>query len=715
MEFQKVSSRYPAGAFSFEIDVADKRAHLYCHWRLNRSISTENGTASADYSRALPCSTLDLLFTPITVWPLDQALAPLHLASNGCLTNGHTPQNAESTWTESSETGVCLRFIQNAIKKNIESYGPSITAIKLLLPNTSGYAVRSDIIQRRFLTYQLAESVADFTTVGKKIRAFDCNAEITLLQALDVAAGAIHLKYLPGVERTLVEYSMTLLEDDVKARLSFPWIVERPLPRKRLALVDGKAYPDVSTAPLGIYRAAKALGIELVVVDHDGHWTQDSSAKQWRDEFIACDITIDEGLPDRIANALSKSKGPIHCITTFSDKLLPATARAAEKMGLFTSPSEAMDICHDKRKTREFTSSASHITVNGLTDLRKKIARLTSPLLYPLIVKPAIGYCSDGVARVSCETELFDAVRRIEERFPGIETIVEPYVLGPEVDANFFLFDGELLWSEINDDFPSSGDISQTTAGSGKCNDQTHDIAPSPPNSFAELSTIMPSLLPEDETSLLTSSLTETLLKLGFKNGLFHLEARVKDSKMEYSTTDKGVELVHARKNPEETLDPSVFLIEINPRVPGHQEVFAVEYTYGIDYFALHMLAALSPRTPSKSTQSEDDTALRTIISSLCEPLPPQCRYPSHVVFVPLSRGGTFMGAKPLPEELERYVVESQVFLEKGEVLEDPKKEGKWPFVAYFVVVAKLTGPEGRAQARMMGELVRAAFEYVMD
>ncbi|KAI1481934.1 ATP-grasp fold domain-containing protein [Daldinia eschscholtzii] len=707
MEFQKISSRCPVGGFSFETNVADKRAHLYCHWRLNGNTSTENGAVSRGSSRSLPCLTLDLLFTPIIIWPRNKALAPLPHSSYGHITDGHIPQDAAPPQTENSETGTALRFVQDAIKKNVENYDTI----------TSGYVVRNDIIQRRFLTCQLAENVADFTAVGKKIYAFDYSTETTLLKSLDAAIGAIHLKYLPGVENRLVEYAMTSLEDEVKTRLSFSWIVDRPLPRKRLALVDGKAYPDVSTAPLGIYRAARALGIELVVVDHDGHWIEDPSAKEWRDEFIACDMTVDEGLPDRIANALSKSKGLIDCITTYSDKLLPATARAARKMGLYTSPPEAMDICHDKRKMREFTSSDTHMTVSGLADLKGRIELVTAPLRYPLIVKPAIGYCSDGVAKVSSQTDLFSAVQRIEERFPGIEIMIEPYILGPEVDANFFLFNGELLWSEINDDFPSSGDISRTC---NEYNGQAQDATPSPPNSFAELSTIMPSLLPEEEILLLTSSLTETLLKLGFKNGLFHLEARVKNSKMEYSMTDKGVELVHARNNTGVTVDPSVFLIEINPRVPGHQEVFAVEYTYGIDYFALHMLAALSPpHAPASQSddenEDEDDIALKTIVRSLCEPLPPQRRYPSHVVFIPLDRGGTFAGAKPLPEGLTQYVVESQVFLEKGEVLKDPAKEGRWPFVAYFVVVAKLTGAEGRAQARMMGELVRGAFEYVVD
>ncbi|OTB12669.1 hypothetical protein K445DRAFT_25381 [Daldinia sp. EC12] len=422
MEFQKISSRCPVGGFSFETNVADKRAYLYCHWRLNGNTSTENGAVSRGSSRSLPCLTLHLLFTPIIIWPRNKALAPLPHSSYGHVTDGHTLQDAAPTQTENSETGTALRLVQDAIKKNVENYDTSITAIKILLPATSGYVVRNDIIQRRFLTCQLAKDVADFTAVGKKIYAFDYSTETTLLKSLDVAIGAIHLKYLPGVESRLVEYAMTSLEDEVKARLSFSWIVDKLLPRKRLALVDGKAYPDVSTAPLGIYRAARALSIELVVVDHNGHWTEDPSAKEWRDEFITCDMTVDEGLPDRIANALSKSKGLIDCITTYSDKLLPATARAARKMGLYTSPPEAMDICHDKRKMREFTSSDTHMTVSGLADLKGRIELVTAPLRYPLIAKPAIGYCSDGVAKVSSQTDLFSAVQRIEGRFQGLKS-----------------------------------------------------------------------------------------------------------------------------------------------------------------------------------------------------------------------------------------------------------------------------------------------------
>ncbi|ATY66972.1 ATP-grasp fold domain containing [Cordyceps militaris] len=728
VSFQHPSSDHPAGVAPFEVDYDNKRAYLYCHWRLNINEPPTNAPAAATETQVLPCLTLDLLFTPISFWSRDTPVEP---QSDTCnwnsvkrLAAGDAPSSDDKglTWDEATQSEA-FRSVQDVIKKSLNGCSASITAVKLLLPAVTGYIVRSDIIERRFLTCQLAEKVTGFTTSRQHIQAFEYNDDFTVQHALSAAVGAIYLKTLPGVDRGIVERVMASLEADVKARLSFPWIVDKPLPRKRLALVDGKPYPDVSTAPLGIYRAAKALGIDLVVIDREGHWTKDAAADEWRDEFIACDLTLDPGLPNRIAAALSRSKGPIHHITTYSDMLLPATAKAAEKVGLFTNPAAAMDICHDKRRTREFAPPAGFqiLPVTGVEDMKRQLASLASPLRYPLIVKPITGYSSEGVTKVLSEPELFDAVRRNEETFPDIGSLIEPYISGPEVDANFVLMDGELVWGEINDDFPSSAEIFQNDMGSrGKVASpstlpsQISAPVPALSQSFAELSTIMPSILPEQEIALLKSHLTETLLRLGFRNGVFHLEARVQDSKMEYVMTTSGVELQRSRSDMVRTSEPKAFLIEINPRVPGHQETFAVEYTYGIDYFANHMLAALSP-SPSAPQNDDDHLVLKTVIRSLSHPLPDCAQYPIHVVFIPLDRGGTFVGAKLPTEDLMQYVPEHLVFMKSGEVFQDPAKDGKWPFVAYFQVVAKLTGAEGRAQARTIGELVRESFEYMME
>lgn len=36
--------------------------------------------------------------------------------------------------------------------------------------------------------------------------------------------------------------------------------------------------------------------------------------------------------------------------------------------------------------------------------------------------------------------------------------MIEPYIDGPEVDANLVLLDGEVIFFEVTDDFPKPGD-----------------------------------------------------------------------------------------------------------------------------------------------------------------------------------------------------------------------------------------------------------------
>ncbi|OQE05942.1 hypothetical protein PENVUL_c021G05876 [Penicillium vulpinum] len=614
------------GSLQWEIDASGKRGLVQCYWKLN---PPPNDTA--------PYRTLDLTLIPVSILSYDVS-AP----------NRSVPRG----------TGNSL--IEHAILQNIEDYGTSITAAKLILPTVSGYIVRNDFFRRRFLTCSLAEKVVDYVPLQQLMPAFDVNTKEVLPQAIKDAAGVILLKTLPGFSESLAQSALATLENEVEARLSFPWILEKPLPRKRIAMIYGRPNPAVSTASQGIYRAAQALGVDLVVLDHAGHWIQDPAMKAMRDEFIPCDLTMNEGLVDRIVAALSTSKGQIDGITTYTDTHILATGQAARRMGLPTNPPEALEMCRDKYKTRSVASSTEQVlSITTISDLDDQLSNLSSPLEFPLIVKPTTGCASDGVSKVTCEADLRNAVQRNLEKFPGTNALVEPYVSGPEVDANFVILDGNLIWSEINDDFPSSAEISSPVSSS---------------MSFAELSTIMPSILPESEITLLKSSLTQTLLKMGFRNGVYHLEARVKNSKKMYMNTAQGIELAdYAVELP--IGDPSVFLIEINPRLPGHQESFAVEYTYGIDYFALHMLLATAP--PPSEMGTDNGKAFKDAILTLSHPISEPARYPSHIVFIPADRGGIFRGAEPLPDSIMSYVPEHAVFLEVGEVIPDPEVEGK--------------------------------------
>jgi hypothetical protein len=57
------------------------------------------------------------------------------------------------------------------------------------------------------------------------------------------------------------------------------------------------------------------------------------------------------------------------------------------------------------------------------------------------------------------EITLREAVKTMqEERVPEYDILIEPYINGPEVDVKIGLWDGELAWAEVCDDFPYAGD-----------------------------------------------------------------------------------------------------------------------------------------------------------------------------------------------------------------------------------------------------------------
>ncbi|KAF1361538.1 hypothetical protein EJ07DRAFT_111878 [Lizonia empirigonia] len=589
----------------------------------------------------------------------------------------------------------------------MDAYRTTYTVFKLLLPVKEGYAIRNDIVQRRFLTCELADKVGDFTTPRQPIQPFDCTHHDEFHGILHIAVAAILVHPLPGLYFQLVESALSLLESEVSARLSFPWISPSPLPKLRIAVLEGRGNPIVAEAAgAGMYRAAHALGIDLVILERDVAWARKYATDSGCNEFLACDMTLDGGLSDRVVDALSRSRGSIDGITTFNDYYIVEAAEAAKRLSLSTNPVEALELCHDKGKMRDAIMTEVTLSVSGVAGLKARLKTLNSPLEYPLVIKPVVGCASDGVRKITSEEELLRVLQHHETDFPGVDALIEPYVSGPEVDVNIVLWDGQNIWSEVVDDLPSSADVKLSSHA-------TNETSSALPQSFAETSDILPSVLPASECSLLQSFLTKTLLSLGLKNGVFHVEARVKDSTMTYAMTDRGMQLIDSPGQAEcSNKKPSVFLIEINARLPGHQESYSVEYTYGIDYFALHMLMALARERIGQPSTDRPHKDVYPFIHALCQPLEPAARHATHIVYVTANCGGTFATTKPLPEPLASYITHSTVYKQNGDVLGDPFTEGRWHFLAYFGVTARCGGETGRDLVSGIGEIVRRSFEY---
>jgi biotin carboxylase len=150
---------------------------------------------------------------------------------------------------------------------------------------------------------------------------------------------------------------------------------------------------------------------------------------------------------------------------TISDARLPGIAKACEILGLPTSPSDAYAIAGDKEKTRMLEQGSDEcFSLSSAEELEVYLSeRRGRPLQFPMVVKPCIGWNSDRVSKVFNNVDLAVAVRKAAERHSNspkrrTEVVIEPYIDGPEVDANFVLLDGEILFFEVCDDFPCKGD-----------------------------------------------------------------------------------------------------------------------------------------------------------------------------------------------------------------------------------------------------------------
>ena len=451
-----------------------------------------------------------------------------------------------------------------------------VAALKSVLPDTDGYIVRSDFLRHRMSALKIVAKVSDFVTPLEQVKPslVNENEEPVFASFIASAVGAVSLnlaEYANPVE------ALALVETELRTRIAYPWLLSSPIPEKRLVIVEGRKDIELSKR---VWEAASGLGIKLVVIDEQGHWLENDKGPyaHLREAFVPTDITDDKGFVDRIISAVRTYPYVIDGVMTINQERLVSVAKVCETLGLPTSPSAAYMLAADKYRTRMMEPThEGAFQVSSTTELEDQLKNPAStPLAYPLIVKPTRGWSSECVTKVASQNELFSAVGKASARHAssphGSRTVaIEPYIDGPEVDANFILLNGELLFFEVIDDFPSTGDSEST----------------SPSSNFFETELMLPSKLPTSELAALKSSIHQSILRQGFKTGCFHCEARLRNSRTEYKFVNGVQDLYLKSDSTEPESAVGVWLLEINARTPGYMETAAVAILYGIDYFAL--------------------------------------------------------------------------------------------------------------------------------
>ncbi|PYH32083.1 uncharacterized protein BO87DRAFT_363203 [Aspergillus neoniger CBS 115656] len=569
-------------------------------------------------------------------------------------------------------------------KKGVDDKSPVI--MKFILSREDGYIARSDFLQQRLDGVKHVSRVVGFLRPLQQVTTPRVQIDGTaheLSALLSISVGGILLDTGSGSD---LHDTLHSVDEALCNRISYSWVVPTPVPRKRLAWVEGRKDADASRR---MYEAAAALGITLVIIDKPGHWLQDDHGPyaHLREGFISTNIDVDEGFVDRIVMAVRSYDKPIDGIMTVSDSRLIGVARACEILGYPTSPSSAYMLAGDKYQTRMMEPDAhGAFRVFGTDEL--EIVLRSTEVTYPLIVKPCLGWGSQAVTKVSTAVELFEAVEKACECHAlapqqRSDAVIEPYIDGPEVDANFVLLNGEVIFCEISDDFPSPGDRDSA---------QSHN--------FVETMVHIPSALPLHELKAIRDTLHRSILRQGFLTGTFHCEARLQYSSHEFRQDDNGFEDLYPRRDAtNDGKSVQVYLLEINARPAGYLESVGVNLVYGVDYFAQQMLFSVN-----------DEFRYR----ALCHPFSDGPRSSLSILVLQEDVAGIMKTEDATAEllrqypELEPHVPLYATIKKKGDRLVGPKSS-EVHFIAWMLVTAE------RRECLRLVEQIRSSFRYEVE
>ncbi|GKT43051.1 fumipyrrole biosynthesis protein C [Colletotrichum spaethianum] len=602
-------------------------------------------------------------------------------------------------------------ILQDALEHSVDDSTPPCAArqflldkarggsslVKVLLPVQSGHIVQSDFLERRMVDCLNVADVRGFIAPGQHVQGCSVEAyeSMKLTDLLHRCYGAI------VVSSSSTGDNSTAVNEELVKRLSFDWLSPKPITRKRLVFIGGASQFKFQ----GFAIAAASLNVGLVVLDEPNQWIASDSYAHLREEFVPFDMTPDASMARRITEAVAQKQNASYNgksfdgIMTLDEHLLTIVSHAATLLGLPTSSPESIGLAQNKFQTRQLDANVFCRLVRSVADLEKLLVEEGPRILYPLIVKPSKGWSSEGVWKVADEQQLRIRVAMLwQDAFTawhGHDIVIETYVDGPEVDANMVLVNGEIVFFEANDDFPSPGDYDDGKA----------KVESGPVPNFVETGNMLPSALAPCELEALQQRLHELVLSAGFRDGILHIEARLRNSSSHYATDNSASGsngFVDLRRNTATTSTAKpedVFLLEINPRQPGWFEINATEHTYGVSYYSLAVLHALADRNR---------------IVTLSQPFLGGAQYHMQLLVVSAQKGGIYQSGDVCSavidqaEHLRAHVVQCANLMAEGQIVPDPRTGMVFGnFIAFFLIVSRTSRSEALRVGHEIEQLVR--------
>jgi carnosine synthase len=323
----------------------------------------------------------------------------------------------------------------------------------------------------------------------------------------------------------------------------------------RIAIV-GAGYPGKRF----LYERARDLGVELVLVDATGTWSEPLVGEGIARRFVGVDVNGDaDAAAGRALAALGREHALDGAMTFFEDAG-PIAARVAAALGLPGAPPAAADAARSKQRTLEASRRAGLPTpAFTIIDGRAGLATAAAMVGFPAVVKPVFGAEAMGCLRVDDLPGLvatYDRVAAIVNPAldaifeQGTDLLLEEYLDGTEFDVDLLVSDGVCVFSTVSENWPTAEPY------------------------FVETGLHTPSLHPPERLGPVVELCFRTVLALGFRDGLFHVEAK---------DTTRGPRI-----------------LEVNARLGGGHIADFHRLVTGVDLIEQQLLLALGVRLPPR-------------------------------------------------------------------------------------------------------------------
>lgn len=253
------------------------------------------------------------------------------------------------------------------------------------------------------------------------------------------------------------------------------------------------------------------------------------------DEYLVVTNSNSKFNSAEIINQLSKSNVKIDCVVTYREEWLETRVFVASHYNLPHPSLEAIRKSQDKYITKKILEKKGIQHLYFKSSRIENLSEVASDFGFPFFIRPIKGIRSEWSRWISNQNDLCEYVADIHKHHVlKKEFILEEAIGGHEVDVDLVLFENDLLYAVVSDNFPVYKPFALETGH------------------------LMPSILNSEIQENIINLAYRAVRACGHDRGVFHIELILKDNK-------------------------EIILIEINSRLGGmyiadwHKEIWGCD------------------------------------------------------------------------------------------------------------------------------------------